>query len=209
VTACLVSGRILFLDIRQDRYLALPADLKDAFIFWMRSPGEMPPESCRTILAELGIGERPDPRFPAECVVATAIPMDSAMLPKERIRPGELLLVGKAVIRAWMDVRSRPLAEILARRFAGRAGRYEHRTELDARIAIFRAARPLIPIRRVCLHDCLALADWLGASAKGVTLVLGVSASPFAAHCWLQVGGRAIDDHPESPSRYRPILALP
>jgi hypothetical protein len=51
--------------------------------------------------------------------------------------------------------------------------------------------------------------DWLGADRALAQLTFGVAAYPFAAHSWIQADGCRIDDHPESPSRFQPILQLP
>lgn len=136
--------------------------------------------------------------------------MDSPWLPWVRPKAGDLRSVAIATYRAWRDVRSGRLVEILSRRFASRTTppATAQTPDLNARLAVFRSARPLVPIPRKCLHDCLALRDWLGPDGQGLTLVLGVSASPFAAHSWLQAGHQVIDDHPDSPSRYQPILHL-
>lgn len=209
VTACLVSDRILFLDLARDRYLALPAAQNDRFLSWVQSPGGEPPHSCHAMLAELDVSTRALRGLPSECVVARPTLVDPIHVPRRRVRVRDLLSVGRATGSAWADVRSRPLANVLARRFPAAKRDAGSGADLESRLAIFRSARPLVPIRRVCLHDCLALVDWLGPSGGGVTLILGVSAFPFAAHCWLQVGADVVDDHPDSPSRYQPILHLP
>jgi hypothetical protein len=120
-----------------------------------------------------------------------------------------LVSITRAVKSASKDVRTKPLSRILAERLPVATESSRPVAELFRQLAIFRSARPLIPVPRICLHDCLALADWLGPSFRGASLVFGVSAVPFAAHCWLQKDGVVLDDHPESPSRYRPILHLP
>lgn len=209
VTACLASGRILFLDIARDRYLALPPVHNEGFLAWLQSPGDEPPQSCLPMLAELGVCDGAMRPAPVTRFVRAPIPMDSPDLRRRRVRVGDMLSVARAVVAARAAVRSRPLAEVLARYFPTATEALLPAGDLQSRLATFRSARTLVPVRRLCLHDCLALIDWLGPSAGGVTLVLGVSALPFAAHSWLQVNDLVIDDHPESPSRYQPILHLP
>lgn len=209
VTACSVSGRILFLDIARDRYVALPQDRSGCFLSWLQSPADPPPEACRAILADLGLDDRASRPAPTSCFVATPIAMDSPSLHRRRVRIREFLSVAQAVISARADLRSRPVADVLARYAPPSARGASPAADLQSRLAIFRSARALVPVGRRCLHDCLALIRWLGPSARGITLVLGVSALPFAAHSWLQSGAMVVDDHPESPSRYQPILHLP
>lgn len=209
VTACLASERMLMLDVGRDRYLALPAIQSECFLAWLQSPGDPPPQACVAILAELGISASAAEGVPVTCSVGIPTPMDSPCLARQRIGLGDVMSVARSVIAARRDLRSRPLAEVLERRFPPTTRGLNSAADLQSRLAIFRSARPLVPIPRVCLHDCLALVDWLGTDALGLTLVLGVSAFPFAAHSWLQAGDLVADDHPESPSRYVPILHLP
>lgn len=210
VTACVVSRRLIFLDIASDRYLALPDALTDDFVTWLHSPGTPPPRSCHAMLASLGMTfEDIEHLVPMECCLAKPQPIDTPTLPAQRVSLAQLFSVGRATYSAWVDVRAGQLRDVLARRIPGPARGSEPTSGLFARLATFRSARPLVPVRRTCLHDCLALFDWLGPDARGVSLVFGVSAYPFAAHSWLQAGDIVIDDHPESPSRYQPILHLP
>lgn len=209
VTACLVSERILFLDIARDRYLALPAEDNRNFLAWVHRHRTAPPPSCRPMFAELGLSGDLSDSAPAICRVAGVVPLDPPHLPKQRVRTRDLFGIARAVRSASRDVRSKPLAQIIRERFESLCGSSRPAADLEERLAIFRSARPWIPVPRICLHDCLALMDWLGPSATGVTLVFGVSAEPFAAHSWLQADGSVLDDHPDSPSRYQPILHLP
>jgi hypothetical protein len=208
VTACLAADRIILLDIGRDRYSSLPQVLTADFLAWLGRPGSPPPEACARMLCDLRVNARDAAAagFPAECSIAWASPIDSEPTPPCRIRARDLASVGRSVISAARDVRSRPLASVLECRLGGRTDQDHPAPGLNAKLAAFRATRPLVPVPRVCLHDCLALIDWLGASSAGVSLVFGVSAYPFTAHCWLQSGTDVLDDHPESPSRFEPIL---
>lgn len=209
VTACLSSNRILFLDLASDRYLALPTGLNHAFLTWMHKPEHPPPGPCCRLLEALGLAGGESAPVPSGCSVPAVIPVDSPSLPQQRVSGRDLVSITRAVKSASKDVRTKPLSRILAERLPAPTGNSSPVPELFCQLAIFRSARPLIPVPRICLHDCLALADWLGPSFRGASLVFGVSAVPFAAHCWLQKDGVVLDDHPESPSRYRPILHLP
>lgn len=210
VTACRSADRILFLNVGRDRYLTLPPSLNEPFAAWLSAPADAVPEALGAVLGQLDINpmQVAAAGLPAEVLVPKPSPIDSEQLPGRPVRAGDLLSVGRAVVSAARDVRARPLKDVLARRFAGRSPAEPPAPDLKSRLAVFRSVRPLIPVPRVCLHDCLALLDWLG-PGSGVTLTFGVSAYPFAAHTWLQAGDRVLDDHPESPSRFEPILQLP
>lgn len=205
VTACVAADRILFLDVAKDRYFALPPSLSESFLTWLEAPQTELPESCAAALAGFGTaGLRP-----SRCTVPSPLPLDSKALARHSVSARDLVSVGRCVVSAYREVRSQPLAAVLARRFPASRPKGAPVGDLEARLATFRSARPWIPVPRVCLHDALALMDWLGASAGGVTLVFGVSTYPFAAHSWVQTDRMVLDDHPESPSRFQPILHLP
>lgn len=59
-----------------------------------------------------------------------------------------------------------------------------------------------------CLPRSVALA--LGLAARGIhaQLFIGVKTAPFAAHCWVQLGGDVLSDSVEEVRRYHPILVL-
>lgn len=213
LTVCIAAGRVLFLDVARDRYFAAPAAINDEFANWLCS-GLTIAASARScsLLVDLAMldPEGAEDIAPKACHVAMPAPLDAQTLPLSRIGPCTIAGVGRAVVRARRDVKNRPLASILAHRLSP-AQYVPNRGVADRqmRLAAFRTARPLIPVPRVCLHDCLALVDWLGPARAGTQLVFGVAAFPFAAHSWVQADGRVIDDHPESVSRFQPILHFP
>ncbi len=212
VTACIAADRVLLLDVARDRYFALPPALNNSLRTWLEQIGEgRLPDDLHRALGELGVIPAGDP-VPAAaqpCPVVRSRPIDSAPLPATRLRPRAVWQVAHAVRSAAKDVRQRRLGSILTKRFDPTRERLGGHGDLRSKLAEFRAIRPLIPVPRVCLHDCLALLDWLGPARGGAQLVLGVSAYPFAAHCWVQQDGELLDDHPESPSRFEPILHFP
>lgn len=169
----------------------------------------MPPH-CRDLLVRFGIVEA----GAAATLMATPRTVtrpeafDSERSPPVPIGARLLWQVGRTVISASREIRAQPLELVLRRRLsAGQAdGGAPNRA---ARVAQFHSVRPFIPVPRVCLHDCLALIEWLGGARGGVELVLGVSAHPFAAHSWVQADGVVVDDHPDNPSRFQPILHFP
>lgn len=213
ITACIACDRVLFLDIARDRYFALPDDCNDQFASWLAGPedGESPSRH-REILVGLGILDpfgATDIR-PVACTAPSTEPLDAAPLAPKPIDLRNLFGVGLVVASAARDVRSGRFAAVLGRRLARlRFDAPAAVGEMMSRLAEFRTVRPFIPVPRVCLHDCLALIEWMGPSRAGAQLVFGVTAYPFAAHCWVQAGGRILDDHPESASRFEPILLFP
>lgn len=59
-----------------------------------------------------------------------------------------------------------------------------------------------------CLSRSFALAFAAVQTGFPVDLVIGVRARPFAAHCWVQWDGRIVNDEVEMIRAYTPILAV-
>lgn len=76
---------------------------------------------------------------------------------------------------------------------------------------IFRLARAYqrlaiwLPISRKCLVRSFVLARLLQRCGQGCTWCIGVRTWPFAAHCWLEYAGVALDDRPERLCAYAVI----
>lgn len=212
LTATIAAGRAMFLDVVRDRYFAAPPESSDALADWLL--GGMPARSSATAHNFLVEAGGVDPReaagtTPVRCELRMPSSFDAQPLPPARMGPVKLACLAVTVARARRDVAEKPLARILARRAAPSLFRSTRSAcDRERRLAQFRTGRPLVPVPRSCLHDCLALLDWLGPARAGTCLVFGVVAYPFAAHSWIQHAGEVIDDHPESVSRFQPILSF-
>ena len=75
-------------------------------------------------------------------------------------------------------------------------------------IHAFTILRPSYPRDYLCLFDSLALLEFLSAYRLFPTWVFGVSSDPFAAHCWVQQDGVALNDTIERISTYVPIMTV-
>jgi hypothetical protein len=59
-----------------------------------------------------------------------------------------------------------------------------------------------------CLFDSLVLFQYLRLNGIPATLVVGVKFAPFAAHCWVQVGLRVLNNQPEDLDCFEPIVVV-
>lgn len=59
-----------------------------------------------------------------------------------------------------------------------------------------------------CLHDSLALVNFLASESVSATWVIGVRTDPFAAHAWVQTGDLVLNDQHEHVRRFRPIVTV-
>ncbi|MDQ2762376.1 MAG: lasso peptide biosynthesis B2 protein, partial [Pseudomonadota bacterium] len=61
---------------------------------------------------------------------------------------------------------------------------------------------------RECLSRSLAFRKLALRRGYRPSLVIGVKLDPFAAHCWVQTGGRVDNDTLDRTRLYEPILVL-
>ncbi len=76
-------------------------------------------------------------------------------------------------------------------------------TEAFERMRVF-----LFSSRNECLHDSLAVLEFLARYRIFPSWVFGVRARPFAAHCWVQDAEVVFNDTVEHVSTYVPIMAI-
>lgn len=212
VTVAVSAGRAVFLDVARDRYAMLPPHLDAYFAAWLAEPAGPMPHACFDALAaRLALDGRYESLRPSR--VSLGIPYDVSGSALSGVRPGlgQVLGVASVVMRARRALRRSPLRANLERRRAALGhglARLVDRRETALRAAVYHAARPFAPAGRVCLLDSLALIDWLGDDAGQAQLVLGVTAYPFGAHCWVQTRQALLGDAPDTIARYAPILHL-
>lgn len=78
-----------------------------------------------------------------------------------------------------------------------------------ALVGVFRQLRPYaFESRDKCLFHALALLRFLGYYGSHPTWIIGVSARPWMAHSWLQLGDCVLDSSPEEIGSFTPILAI-
>jgi hypothetical protein len=119
-----------------------------------------------------------------------------------------------ASIRARLLLKYRTFESVIAR-VSERIQRSapEEATLDEARIheliAAFATVRPFFfAAKDACLFDALALSEFLAGYRVFPRWVFGVQARPFAAHCWLQLGGLVLNDTVDHVRRYTPIMVV-
>lgn len=212
---CTASGRTIILDIEADRYLALPPGMDEAF---RRAAGgeacgsddvrllqslvvrgmlieqaQAPLGDCsiRIVRASRDViasaGEHPGPSMLAQVAVAQCVVA-------WRIRFRGL----PAIIR---DMESRKLA-------AGAGGAERHDHEYAGINAAFEALDLVFRRSDRCLVRSLAFICICLRRGFTPSLVFGVQASPFSAHCWVQQGEAVLNDTIENVRPFTPIMAV-
>lgn len=207
--ACISSGRVILLDVERDRYSAVPAQAAGPIIAWLNSgDGSAAPHGL-TALLQGAQGGAPINELGNQHPTHVAVPVSiSTRAWAVGTTLGAVMSVIVVVGLSWIDLRTRPLRQILRSRIKRREnGRRLDGSVLDARARAFANARRWCPIRPNCLLDSLAFDRWLG-SPRDISLVFGVVGQPFEAHCWVQSDATVLNDSYDRVSRFEPVLSV-
>ncbi|MDB5583432.1 MAG: hypothetical protein JWR80_8608 [Bradyrhizobium sp.] len=210
LNACIASGRVILLDIEHDRYSALPSEVTGPAVAWLRAgDGSPAPEVlARLLRVTLGEGQVAAPIGNQATELVTVSATISAQDGFGRTGFASGLFVFLIVTSTWIGLRTRKLHAILSSRVRLRAkGRRLDLPALRNRARVFASVRRWCPIRPNCLLDSLAFDRWLGCPTDN-SLVFGVVAHPFEAHCWVQSNGNVLNDSYDRVSRFEPILSV-
>ena len=206
---CASDGRFVFLDIVNDRYIALEPALEQAFQTLQDGGRVAPGEADALIALKIICKGSGAPLRPSSYRKATTSVLEAPSRPRlqsliDLLRVAfALSLVSHRMARAGL---SRTLAVFNARNTTCRAGRQnwtpDHYVNAVRR---FHAARKYIPGDVICLKDSLALGQFLHGLNMPATLVIAVTANPFAAHAWLQWETMVLNDSLGYVRHHRPI----
>ena len=199
----------IFLDIGNDRYFRLPPALEPPFRAALT--GATLTVDALERLQRLGVLEaRPEltgaQRRMVGPVAMSAVDSQDA---QARIGAAVALSAALSLCRAQALLR-RGFAEALAalRDRPARLAASRSPDAVQSASLAFVSARRFVPMQPICLRDSLALLDFLNRRSLDADLVFGVLARPFSAHCWLQLGGLALNDELDNLSGRTPILVI-
>jgi len=201
-----VGDDLVVLDVDADRYLCLPEAAAAARVagrvLRCEDPGFARELASAGLLAAGPVGGPGEPPPP--------LPTDSLMPPPEVLERRDLPEVGRALIDLLRTYRGRSLGQLLATVRAGRAQLSSRQgfASLEAEVRRFHRWLPYAPAPSKCLLRSFMLLRLLHRKGLDATWVFGVSTWPFEAHCWLQVGAVALDEHPDLLAPFQPILAV-
>lgn len=204
------NGRVAFLDVAGDRYFCLPPAAETAFLQALGVlPGAPPEQAVRDLvqdglLVREGVPRDADSEAlppPQDDLLALRAPSPSLVICSEVLRT----TAGTVLEERWRSLERR-LQRL--RRRSEAADSPDRRRECIEAALLFESARRLIPARRTCLRDTLALAAFLARRKLPYHVVFGVTMEPFAAHCWAQSGTTVLNDDVEHARPFSPILVL-
>jgi len=233
VFVCRDEETIVVLDLRQDRYFALEAlrtaPLVPALPGWPAtlpqgcpSPApELPCEAAATPLLRQGwllelpaAGAKDATPVRAAPAVAELVTGDVSVAARQRHGMATALAFLRASVFAKFALRFWRFERVIRRVAERKAARASAARPLDierarqlveafARLRVF-----LFSSREECLHDSLAMVEFLAGHGIYPDWIFGVRARPFAAHCWVQVEGAVCNDTVEHVSTYVPIMVV-
>jgi hypothetical protein len=226
VFVCRDEEYIVVLDLRQDRYFTLEAAKTAALGVEVPGwPAAAPASAVATsVVDEVAVSLQrrgwlleesghPKDATPVHNPAAESELVESAGFAQTRIRigPGMLFSFVAASLFAKLALRFCRFDRVVNR--VARRGAYRrasHPLDLErARqlVAAFGRMRVfLFSTRDECLHDSLAVVEFLARYGLFPSWVFGVRARPFEAHCWVQHGGVVFNDTVEQVGAYVPIM---
>ncbi len=209
---CAASGRLVLLDVRQDRYFLVPPSAESAMRSWLDcAHAASPPAAVRTLLCRAGTVRAwdPEPTNALKERVTVPVALDCGLPNEDRGMTAGPWRIAAILALTLAKLRLQSLHAILSEHACRRVACTGADTAPAlGQAAAFAGSRSLAPFARNCLLDSLALDRWLTARGLAAMLVFGVKLDPFEAHCWLQVRNAILNDSYDHVSRFTPILAV-
>jgi len=223
VFVCRDEEYIVVLDIRQDRYFAFEAAQTASLVPLLpgwpahsaHAPGISAEEAAAPLQRQGWLLELPAESKEATPVQLPAPQAEIAAAPEDEPAKISLRAViafvaasvfAKLALRFWRFER---VIRRVARRNEARGGapldmaRARQLVETFARLRAF-----LFSHQDECLHDSLALLEFLARYDLFPDWVFGVRARPFVAHCWVQHADVVFNDTSEHVGSYTPIVVV-
>jgi hypothetical protein len=234
VFVCANEDYVVVLDLKQDRYFTLDAARTAALAPLLpgwpaptmsadpgadpnAAPGLTADEAAAPLLREGWLLELPavsKEATPVRLPSPEAELLSGAAVDSARIGARAMLAFIFSAIFAKLALRFWPFERVIrrvARRKAAHPGashpldvaRARQLVDIFGRLRVF-----LFSHREKCLHDSLALLEFLARYGVFPSWVFGVRARPFVAHCWVQYEDIVFNDTVEHVVGYAPIMVV-
>jgi hypothetical protein len=235
VFVCGDEDYVIVLDVKQDRYFTLDATRTAALApllpGWpaprvsgksseesdLGTPDLAPDEAAAPLLRQGWLLESPSPSkeatpvrpLPPETELLAGVTVEGAAIDARAVFTFVFASVfAKLALRFWRFER---VIRRVAERKAAHQGaedvfdvvRARQLVDIFGRLRVF-----LFSHREKCLHDSLALLQFLARYGIFPGWVFGVRARPFVAHCWVQYGDIVFNDTVEHVAGYTPIMVV-
>jgi len=213
---CRIDGRLVFLDIGNDRYFQLPQSMAQTLTAYLDG-AECAQPAISALVERALLVERKDAAIGRPPNIEPAVrSVVEAPQPLMRLRAVELIEVSAIVLRTRTALKLSTLKRTLATLAADRHLRTTHaeppsylsESRLTDATAIFRRARIYVPIEMRCLLDTIAMTRFLLKRGIHAHIVFGIALDPFSAHCWVQVGDLVLNDTVGNVASHTPIRVV-
>jgi len=203
--ACRDGDWVVFLDLKRDRYSALPFRQADAAFWGMLGVGGVEPPVD-------GIGEAPGAAgllaalrnhgLLAESEIAVKAQCSTLFIPPWA--PDRVAFLAACAWARWI-VRAKRL-DVAAVTFSAWKERVGQGEGLNEAAQAYERARPWYPAPRICLFDSLSLLAYLLSRGASADWVIGVRGRPFAAHCWIESNGVILNSPHDQCDAHKEIM---
>ena len=203
---CVSEGRTIFFDVPGDRYFALKPEWDQAFQKFTHDE-EPGPELAELERARIII------RCDGACASIRPAAIDRATRDFSFKPSSPFVRYAMRCIfcqlRAIVCLRLSSFGVIIDRlRTRYSATTASCAEDFVALSQAFAATAPMRPRARHCLTSSIAYVYMVRASGMDATLVMGVCAQPFSAHCWVQSGDTVLNDRLENIRPFQPIFCV-
>lgn len=215
---CRCDRQVVILDLRRDRYLAVDAYKHAALAAlvqdWPACNDETVDADATPALAlahslmSLGVLTQP-PQTGKSAAPLPAVVARSEWNQSSQASTGTMFAVVLATIGASLLLRWLPFERVVER---VRRRQLQQRAtsdiyQLRQLVGQFRCARAwLFSSDNRCLHETLALLEFLALHHHYPRWIFGVHTTPFAAHCWLQHDDIVVNDSLDKVAQFTPIM---
>ncbi|MCR6700948.1 MAG: lasso peptide biosynthesis B2 protein [Dokdonella sp.] len=215
---CRADGRLIFLDVEQDRYFRLSDAMEQTLVAFLE--GDAGGGVDIGPLIEANILTPAQPETAGSVSPAIELPRRSLVErrpPPRKIAASVLIDAFTIVCTTQWRLKRRKLKQVLD---ALVAYRQQHTPQtiktsngvrqpgLMETVDDFRRVRRYVPIEPICLLDSLAMTRFLAKRGLNASIVFGVTTDPFSAHCWVQTGDLVLNDTVGHTSAYVPIRVV-
>lgn len=209
---CVASDQVVFLDLRSDRYLALPDTLNQSFgrltegAYTVEDLEVLSPLVSRGLLA----ARSSQTRAP-EVATAPRVSRSALDFPRIQIRMSDTLEALYSYYSSARALTKKGLASAISgvEQSKSKAEASADRRPLSPPdLMAFLAARKWISTQDQCLRNALALVRYMARRRYFPELVVGVRMRPFHAHAWVQDGDLVLNDEVDTVVNYTPILVV-
>jgi len=208
VHACFDNGVVVLLDLQANRYFALPPGVLCAG----GTPiGGLPAGKSKLSAAGVALLRQraavvETERSRADPNEAASVRVGATLIERPTVSRADLMTFMAACVLADLAVRRGALHSVVSA--IKRAKDNAAPKSAIERASVFSRLRIWYPHARVCLFDSLALARFLAWGGSAFDLVFAVRSRPFAAHCWIESDGAALNDFYDTHAAFTPILRV-